>query len=408
MQDLYGRSQGLPPSMRWPPSPPLWNANVFFNPTKVLNEKIRQRDWDSARIRVLSHPSDSNFRSKQMNNATPLHLACLYRAPADLVQMILEANPEALFSQDSEGWTPLHVILLYGSDEETALLLIQRGGFRAASIHSRIVGAPLHLACRHGCSTAIIRALLRVYPAMATTANEYNTKPAKILWYHFSRKNEHLLNELSENKQSGELSDKEGKSIRDLIDQLTLLLRAAKGRQYIDANNSNPQQNFSVIHDVLGATDDTLGELTQFLSLVIFLYPEQVHAVDDVGNLPLHVAASSRPSRSSDNQSLPFESNRAADVAANFNTDPMDVLLQHYPIAASIPNRQGLLPLHIALAKGRRTWRSGIASMVLAAPHVLIRRDTETKLLPFQLAAVAMEAGSSNNNDDPRDRKSVV
>ena len=92
-----------------------------------------------------------------MNNATSLHLACLYRAPKDLVEMILDFNPNSLLCQDSEGWTPIHVVLLYGNDEETAIMLIRRGGKEAVSIQSPIVGSPLHLAFRHGCSANIIQ-----------------------------------------------------------------------------------------------------------------------------------------------------------------------------------------------------------------------------------------------------------
>jgi len=107
--------------------------------------------------RSLSHPSDVFYKAKQMNNATSLHLACLYRAPKDLVEMILDFNPNSLLCQDSEGWTPIHVVLLYGNDEETAIMLIRRGGKEAVSIQSPIVGSPLHLAFRHGCSANIIQ-----------------------------------------------------------------------------------------------------------------------------------------------------------------------------------------------------------------------------------------------------------
>lgn len=366
----------------------------MLSPTKILNDNIRARDWDSARIRILSYPWDSAFRSKQLNNATPLHLACLYRAPPDLVQMVLEANPEALFSQDSEGWTPLHVLLLYGSDEETALMLIQRGGSRAASVQSRIVGAPLHLACRHGCSTAVMRELLKASPAMATTANEYSTKPAKILWHSFSRnaENERLLNTLLENQGEVVPESESHKPMRDLVDQLALLVRASKG-------NKQHQHHNLIIHDVLRQTP--LGDLTQYLSLVVLLYPEQTRARDDLGNLPLHNAARNPRAcetrylrRTVSMQSFSFEAN-ARSSSIQTHEDPIDILLQSYPMAASTPNQQGLLPLHIALVDGQRTWRRGISSLVEAAPHLLLKRDAVSNLVPFQLAAASLEAEDS-------------
>jgi ankyrin repeat protein len=382
-----------------------------FPPTKILNEKIRAREWDTARLRVLSYPWDAFYRSKQMNNATPLHLACLYRAPLDLVELVLDANPQALFCQDSEGWSPLHVILLYGSDDEIALMLIRRGGARAASIQSRSVGSPLHLACRHGCSKEIIAELLRANPAMASTANQYSTKPAKILWHQYSRnpENERLLMELRNNHSQNSLPEIANSSIIDLVDRLALLLRAAKGKHRQEDNDIDNKS--ALVHDVVVATEATLGDLGQFVSLVVLLYPEQVRSADESGNFPLHKAASNKPSKTAEHDrlrrsvSLPsFTSIGSTNANANnSNTsfphhdgDPIEVLVQCFPIAARIPNRQGLLPLHLALAKGRRTWRTGIAVMVMAAPEALYERDVETNLFPFQLAA--MNFSSSNNN----------
>lgn len=57
----------------------IHHGSHHHRPTKILNEKIRDRDWDACRLRVLYYASDALFISKKMNNATPLHLACLYR-----------------------------------------------------------------------------------------------------------------------------------------------------------------------------------------------------------------------------------------------------------------------------------------------------------------------------------------
>ena len=417
-------------SMSGRPLNPSFFANSLFSlappglsPTNLLNEKIRARDWDSATVRVLSNPSDAFYRAKQMN--TTLHLACLYRAPIDLVELILDANPRALLCQDSEGWTPLHVVLLYGNDEDTALLLIRRGGAEAASIQSRIVGAPLHLACRHGCSTTIIKELLRVNPAMATTPNEFSTKPARILWHQYSRnpENERFLSEQlyqigNNDNLFRDLPEERQETIRGIVDRLELLLLAAKGKQQQRMNGIGGEKSV-IIHDVVVATEDTLGNLTDYLGLIVVLYPEQVRSTDEMGNFPLHKAASNRPSNRGGNLRRPvsmptFTSTGIAAAAATTTTDgqnnntrlfssmedPVEILVKSYPVAAAIPNNEGVLPLHIALSKGKRTWRTGIASMVLAAPQVLLTRDVETKLLPFQLAAVGPTSSSSSSDEE--------
>ncbi|CAB9508570.1 Ankyrin Repeat [Seminavis robusta] len=405
------------------------NSNYFcsngLTPTKILNEKIRARDWDAARVRVLSHPWDAFYRAKpnqrnhnnntsNNNNATPLHLACLYRAPLDVVQLLLDANPQALLCQDSEGWTPLHVILLYGDSEEVALMLIRRGGAQAAAVQSRIVGAPLHLAFRHGCSTTIIKELLRVNPKMATTANEYATKPARILWYQFSRnpENEQLLQELAAQQQrdmSTVMTTRQEESLRELVERLTLLVLAAKGKHHHYNPRSHSKSATTILHDVVMATEETLGDLSPFLPLIVLLHPELVRTTDDSGDLPLHKAASYRPA--SCNGSGLRRTASMPSLAARYNQhgatkDPVDVLIQSYPLAASIPNRLGHLPLHIALSRGQRTWRTGVSSILLAAPQVILTLDSETQLFPFQLAAAAMASSSmeeANEDEDTRD-----
>ena len=99
-----------------------------FPPTKTLLQLIRRRDWDGCKYRLLTYPWDAQYRDRSGNNSMPLHLVCLYRAPIEVVTMLVDAHPRALLAQDTEGWTPIHLILLYGGDEEIALLLIRRGG----------------------------------------------------------------------------------------------------------------------------------------------------------------------------------------------------------------------------------------------------------------------------------------
>ena len=98
------------------------------------------------------------------------------------------------------------------------------------------------------------------------------------------------------------------------------------------------------------------------------------------------------------------------DAACHNRLDPVEVLIGSYPVAARIPNRQGLLPLHIALSKGKRTWRTGVSAMVQAAPEVLLTRDNETNLLPFQLAAAMddRDAHSSTDQDTTESAETVV
>jgi ankyrin repeat protein len=288
--------------------------------------------------------------------------------------MLLDANPSALFTQDSEGWTPIHLVLLYGGDEDTALLLIRRGGAPAAAVKSPFVGSPLHLACRHGASIAIIEELLKANLSMATTANDNGTKPAEVVWHQFVRNpgNANVVRILrKERNGESDMIESNLSSLDDLVERLTLLVQAAKkeGKSGISR----------LTHDLL-RHQSALGDLTEFLEIAVRLLPEQLEVMDDSQNYLLHVAASKPPPK----RTL-FPQISQGRVGINY--DSIDILVRSFPSAASFTNGNGDLPLHLALSMGKRTWRTGISSLVESYSDALQVRDRDTGLYPFQMAA---------------------
>jgi hypothetical protein len=192
-------------------------SHVKIAATDELVRLIEHRDWAAARQRILTHPWDAQFQLDSGNCSTPLHLALLYRAPHEMVTLLLSANPAALHTQDLEGWTPLHVNILYGGEERTTILLIRRGR-RAASIHSRFVGSPLHLACRHGSSAEILKELLKVAPEQVRVSSEAGLTPATLLYKSHIRYNS--LEDLEKTKC--------------LISKLNLLMAAEEARESLE------------------------------------------------------------------------------------------------------------------------------------------------------------------------------
>lgn len=347
-------------------------------PTKTLTRHIKRRDWDGARLRTLTYPSDAHYRGQKGTALTPMHLVCLYRAPLDLIELLIDANPAALFAQDSEGWTPLHLTILYGGDEETVLLLIRRGGKTAASLQSPYVGSPLHLACRHTAPLAILEALVQANIDMATTANEYGAKPAEVVWNQFLRNNQNIsvFSAIVDRDKNGDDVSMDHPAIKDLIDRIKILLAAAKAEGRDDRSHGEALK----LHDLVSNLS-TLGDISPFLDIAVRLYPEQVSTLDKEGNLPLHLVARNpdvgrtRPPPQSF-KPRPWESR-----------DPIEVLVSSFPVAASFLDRNGNLPLHLAIKSGQRNWGEGLSFLVEAYSDALQRRDQETGLLPFQLAA---------------------
>lgn len=337
-------------------------------PTDQLMERIRNRDWDGARQRAITHPWDARFRNG--SNSTSLHLVCVYRAPSDVVQVVLDAFPANVMATDGEGWTPLHVAFLYGADDQTSLMLIKRGGVYLASMQSRLVGSPLHVACRHGVSTPVLMELLKTHPGMACIANQAGTKPATLLWYNYAKNpaNEETVLGLMLKKPI-DLSDP---GISKLMNRIAILVNAG--------------QDMDIPHKVsihkLVALQSQLG-LGNVIPLAVRLYPEQLSKRDTNGNLPLHIAVSA-----------PVEKQRQQRYGRFQVMDAVSVLLDTYPQAASVADRHGRLALHLALERGKRSWNSGIQKLVDAAPRALETRDVKTGLYPVQLAA--MNQGGDN------------
>lgn len=334
--------------------------NYALRPTSHLLDLIRRRDddWHLVRLRIISHPND--VRYKTSHQATVLHQACLYRTSLDMIELLLNAYPDAIIAQDSEGWTPLHVALLYGANEELCLLLIRRGG---VTKDGRYIGSPLHLACRHGASAPILQALLNANPAMAVQPNEAGAKPAHLVWRDFRKRSSgYAIEELQE------------EHVEDLLHRIGWILDAARGRKLQQQSRRRNDETASIpsLHDVV----DLHSELHHLISIMIRLYPEQCSRRDTKGNLPLHVAASVRPNKGPSLSLLSFRRN---------NTDVLDQILHAYPSAANLPDGTGRLPLHLAVLS-ERTWKTGICSLVQASPQSITTRNILTHRYPAQEA----------------------
>jgi hypothetical protein len=335
-----------------------------FHPSGQLMRDIQQKNWDAARERLRTCPIDAQFRPKN-NRKTPLHVALMNRAPSDVIDMLLEAHPNALFAQDAEGWTPLHVSILYNGrrDDDTTRKIIQLGARTGGCLHSRYVGSPLHLACRHSCSNQVLIELLRVSPNQVRVRNEAGMTPANLLWKSFVR-----------HKSLEEPSD-----AQVLLDQLCLLLVANNGSHTLDRH---------VIPSFGQAVEfqQRFADETDFVRLLMRFHPR---IIQDPFEFPLHRAAAYYPTyRSLLSASVPG-------IAAT--EDPLKHVLdrltdKNLSVASASVDKFGRLPIHYAIATGKRTWRLGqLDTLIRLHPDGLHRRDPLTGLYPFQLAAMEAE-----------------
>lgn len=143
------------------------------------------------------------------------------------------------------------------------------------------------------------------------------------------------------------------------------------------------------------------------VGLAAHLHPRQLREENEAGDLPLHIACRQRSTsyattyhrkgeepQTERRGSVSRHQNKRSRCIRKLETQEhspttIDVLVTAYPEAASIPARDGSMPLNMALAAGNTWRRGGVMSLHNAAPHVLGQRDVNTGLFPFMQAACA-------------------
>lgn len=164
------------------------------------------------------------------------------------------------------------------------------------------------------------------------------------------------------------------------------------------------ERQFRIVHASVGLTG--YGCPPELIRLAISIHPDQVHEMDEDGNLPLHIAAVASSYTTNSNvegspTTMSFPSDEDSSVsdmsflssATCVTTNAFDkvirILLSHYPAAARIPHgRTGRLPLVMAIEGRRRTWEDGIKTLLDSFPPALESRKISTIYYPAILALI--------------------
>jgi hypothetical protein len=205
--------------------------------------------------------------------------------------------------------------------------------------------------------------LLKVSPNQVRVRSEVGMTPANFLWKAFVRHK----------------SLREPSEAQVLLEQLCLLLAASKGSHILD-------------HRVLPSFDQALAfqqryaDETDFVRLLLWFHPR---IIQDSFEFPLHTAAVYYATqRSMLSASIP---------GISAPQDPLKHVLdrltdKNLAAASASSDTLGRLPIHFAIATGKRSWRLGLLDQLIRLhPDGLLRRDPLTGLYPFQLAAMANE-----------------
>ena len=176
-----------------------------FHACSKLFELILQQDWDDVLFRLEIHPKEASqwenvgFDGEHETRVLPFHEACTLNAPLRVIEMLLNAYPEATHKkdlyfhrlplhfacincaspevirmlvtsypdgakvQDSLGRVPLHYAV-FSHDSAEIIECLNEAFPDGPQVMDYKGWIPLHVACRHGSAANVLTAILKAYP----------------------------------------------------------------------------------------------------------------------------------------------------------------------------------------------------------------------------------------------------
>ena len=295
---------------------------------QTLFELVEDRRWEEVIDRVQKHPEEASLKNSE--GGTALHEATMNDAPLDAIDALLKAYPEATLVQDSDGWTPLHTSCYFDASYETVQRLVE-ANLAAVHVFDEENRLPLHL----------------IHEVIS------------LRWD----------SEVREALHSEYVTD-----IRNVLNDEDLLRVRAKAKLLVKAAYHGSIENPLPGNKVWRPLHACAGVDRCPVSLMELATKGNSHLLkesDEDGNLPLHIAAAN----------LKFTD----DKRERFNS--VAYVVAEYPEAATVRNKKGDLPLHLAVRSGK-TWEQGVESILNAYPGAVLERDTKFGLYAFKVAAI--------------------
>jgi len=345
---------------------------------------------------------------------SPLHILCLYvtnqitcRYAADrwqhihhFIHSVLDRHPEAAVAVDKKGNTPLHRIACWQRQElvpissriakylltpqdATAAKMVNRAG-RDALLHAIHFRAPYH----------VFEDITKAFPESIT---EYKGKTPLITllfknWYHRDQAsssdgadgyNESLLmprDALTNNFYASDDNVRCYENGHYFPWYIAFEIAARYAEK--DGIKCMNQKNFDSF--VWMATNPDRCPKLAYRAWCC-RYGDLLDCVDPItGNFALHIMASTPPIDEATAERV--EPHPLTDDAKA--VEPLNDVVEVYPQAARRTNKDGKLPLRLAIESGRR-WNSGVKALVKANPTALLYENLPLGALPHAFEKVA-------------------
>ena len=388
--------------------------------SSAIHDAARITNWVLVAELSKSDPRAAAYAGP--NYWTALHHACSRRCPhADVVESLLNAYPQALVETDDRGWTPLHQACRFKAPRDVVRLLLRAYpelGKRAACMRNGEGRSALWLALRYDAPKGVADLLLQADPSAVLDEDREGGSPLTLVWDDYANSFQgkrtmqvlfrHLENE-GDSTNNDSVQERIATSERNAKLAMTKSAPACKELQskwnkavtLLKAYFQFPAEDSDVPRTrkwrVLHAVSAIKCHPTLFL-MARALYPEQANEFDEndllPGNgrdalaLPDPQSSSVDRRRSSNRTALHFAA--MSPLSGREGRSVIKTLLKLNPSAVTHVDGYGSLPLHLlALNDKRIHWvHDGLRDVYDAYPDATLCRDGSGRT-PLHCAASA-------------------
>jgi len=363
-------------------------GHQFHDTLDVLNNNYRN-NYRTSRTPGFSQ---KNMSTNKKGN-TPLHDACNLGKPYENLEAIAKANPEYIQIRNNAGLTPLQILCKNGRiDERIISTFAQMGGPDIFSVKDANGNTPLHSAMRNTVDVASLRCLIRASPDALRSRTTYGDTPLHLACLR--KCSDEVVREVAMAASSGDVLPA---LVPNLAAQTPIGIAMAEFRGICQEGNGccisasyRPDQmrvfdvlstlvkivyygplkcqqqgmkNLSLLRACVVLHRQNLRLDPAFIRQTIHMYPEEVKLMDEDGNYPLHIEAS-----------IPIEKMMLLEGTCSGKSHSrmgiLRILLEAYPHACSVRNKQNQFPLGLMINAGR-LWGHTIAVALRAFPPAL-------------------------------------
>ncbi len=162
---------------------------MVVGPCPMLFNLIRKNKWKKVRRQLNSKKADMLCRECDSNGVHVLGFAISYRAPIDILKLIVSIDPSQLEAVDRFLTNPLHVACMYCNSLETVRYLMSHTPSLVSGL-DKDGRTPLHHAVECLCINddidgaecfAVVKALAEVDPALISLGDAQKNTPIDLL-----------------------------------------------------------------------------------------------------------------------------------------------------------------------------------------------------------------------------------